>query len=222
MNLAKYIDHTLLKPETKKEDVLKVCSEAKEHHFFSVCVNPYYVSLVAEALKGTDVKVTSVIGFPLGANTSEVKAFETDLAIKQGANEIDMVINVAALKNGDYDVVEKDIKAVVEAIAGRGILKVILETCLLTDEEIKIACECSKRAGAQFVKTSTGFSHGGATEHHVKLMKSIVGDAMEVKASGAVRDRETAIKMVEAGATRIGASSSVAIVKGESAGTSDY
>lgn len=222
MNLAKYIDHTILKPNITDQEVIKVCDEAKEHHFFSVCVNPYFVPLVAKALKGTDVKVTSVIGFPLGASTSEIKALEAKKAVEDGANEIDMVINVSALKDGKYDYVQKDIEAVVNAIKGHAILKVIIETCLLTDAEKVKACELSKAAGAQFVKTSTGFSTGGATEADVKLMKDTVGDALEVKASGAVRDYETALKMVEAGATRIGASSSVGIVTGHQSEPSDY
>lgn len=222
MNLAKYIDHTILKPDTLESDVIKVCNEAKEHSFFSVCVNPYYVSLVSEELKGTDVKVTSVIGFPLGASTTEIKALEAKKAVEDGADEIDMVINVSALKDGKYAYVLNDIKAVVESIKGKAILKVILETCLLTDEEKVKACELSKEAGAHFVKTSTGFSTGGATEADVRLMKKTVGDALEVKASGAVRDRETAEKMIAAGATRIGASSSVSIVTGASPGTGNY
>lgn len=222
MNLARYIDHTILKPDALEADILKVCDEAKTHGFFSVCVNPYYVPMVANALEGTDVKVTSVIGFPLGANTSKMKAMEANQAILDGAHEIDMVINVSALKDKRYTFVESDIKAVVDAIDGRAILKVILETCLLTDEEKVKACELSKSAGAQFVKTSTGFSTGGATVHDVKLMKATVGDALEVKASGAVRDYETAMKVIEAGATRIGASASVSIVTGSKDSGSGY
>ncbi len=222
MNLAKYIDHTILKPDTTDKDVIKVCAEAREYNFFSVCVNPYFVSLVADELKGSDVKVTSVIGFPLGASTTELKALEAKKAVEDGANEIDMVINVSALKDGKYDYVQKDIEAVVSAIKGNAILKVIIETCLLTEAEKIKACEISKAAGAQFVKTSTGFSTGGATEADVKLMKSVVGNALEVKASGAVRDYDTAKKMVDAGATRIGASSSVAIVTGATDSNSDY
>lgn len=214
MNLAKYIDHTILKPDISKHDVIKVCQEAKEHNFFSVCVNPCFVGLVAEELKGTDVKVTSVIGFPLGANTSKIKAMETKQAIADGANEIDMVINVSALKDGDYDYVEKDIRTVVEALEGKAILKVIIETCLLTDEEKVKACELSKAAGAHFVKTSTGFSTGGATVEDVALMRKTVGPELGVKASGGVRDAAGAKAVIEAGATRIGASSSVLIVTG--------
>lgn len=221
MNLAKYFDHTILKPNVTDADVIKICDEAKEYGFFSVCVNPYFVPLVAKELEGTDVKVTSVIGFPLGANTTEMKAFETKKAILDGADEIDMVINVSALKDKKYDYVLADIKAVVEALEGKAILKVIIETCLLTDEEKVMACKLSKEAGAHFVKTSTGFSTGGATPSDVKLMKETVGDELEVKASGAVRDYEGAMAVIEAGATRIGASASVSIVKGEKS-TSDY
>ncbi len=222
MNIAKTIDHTILKPNVTDAEVIKVCDEAKEYGFFSVCVNPYFVPLVAEQLKGSDVKVTSVIGFPLGANTSIIKAAEAKQAVEDGANEIDMVINVSALKDGKYDFVQSDIKAVVDAIAGKAILKVILETCLLTKDEIVKASELSKAAGANFVKTSTGFSTGGATEEDVKLMKQTVGDALEVKASGGVRDFETAKKMIEAGATRIGASASVDIVLKSKSSISDY
>lgn len=219
-NIASMIDHTILKPETTLEQVKKVCDEAKEYSFASVCVNPIYVEYVAEQLKGSDVKVTSVIGFPLGSTLPEVKAFETKEAIKKGADELDMVINIGALKNKDYDLVKEDIKAVVDA-SGDKLVKVIIEACLLTDEEKEIACKISKEAGADYVKTSTGFSTGGATVEDIALMRKTVGPELGVKASGGVRDIETANKMVEAGATRIGASSSVAIVKGEK-GSSDY
>lgn len=221
MKLAKYFDHTILNPDATKADVLNVCKEAKEHDFFSVCVNPYYVALVREALEGTDVKVTSVIGFPLGASISEVKAFEAKKAIADGANEIDMVLNIAALKNKQYDYVQKDIEAVVEACGDDALLKVIIETCLLTDEEKVKACELAKAAKADYVKTSTGFSTGGATVEDVKLMRKTVGPEMGVKASGGVRDAEKAKAVIDAGATRIGASSSVKIVMGEVADT-DY
>lgn len=221
MKLAKYFDHTILNPDATKEDVLNVCQEAKEHDFFSVCVNPYYVALVREALKGTDVKVTSVIGFPLGASVSEVKAFEAKRAIEDGANEIDMVLNIAALKNKQYDYVQKDIEAVVKACGEDVLLKVIIETCLLTDEEKIKACSLAKAAKADYVKTSTGFSTGGATVEDVKLMRKTVGPDMGVKASGGVRDAEKAKAVIDAGATRIGASSSVKIVMGEVADT-DY
>lgn len=222
MDIAKFIDHTILKPETRKEDVIKVCNEAKECGFYSVCVNPYYVPLVKKELEGSDVKITSVVGFPLGATTKEVKAFEAKKAVKSGADEIDMVINIAALKNREYDIVKEDIKAVVDAIKDKAILKVIIETCLLTEEEKIKACQISKEAGAHFVKTSTGFSTGGATVHDIKLMRDTVGTDMGVKASGGIRDRDKALQMIEAGANRIGASSSVAIVTGKGSNDSGY
>ncbi|GAB6109158.1 deoxyribose-phosphate aldolase [Fusibacter bizertensis] len=222
MNIAKTIDHTILKPNATDADIIKVCSEAKEYGFFSVCVNPYFVPLVASELKGSEVKVTSVIGFPFGASTTFIKAAEAKKAVEDGANEIDMVINISALKDGKLDYVKADIAAVVEAIKGKAILKVILETCLLTKEEIVKACELSKDAGAQFVKTSTGFSTGGATVEAVALMKKTVGDALEVKASGGVRDYETAMAMINAGATRIGASASIDIATKSLTSKSDY
>ena len=222
MNLAKYIDHTILKPETTRQEVITVCNEAKEYGFFSVCVNPYYVSLVSEQLAGSDVKVCSVIGFPLGASVTSIKAAETKQAIADGANEIDMVLNIAAMKNGEFDYVLSDIKGVVAALEGKAILKVILENCLLTETEIVKACELAVEAGAHFVKTSTGFSKGGAVASDIALMRKTVGPNIGVKASGAVRDRETALTMVEAGATRIGASASVSIVKGENPGSGNY
>ena len=215
MNLAGYIDHTILKPDATREQVLQVCEEAKIHGFWSVCVNPYYVSVVAEALKGSTVKVCSVIGFPLGASVTAVKAAETRQAIADGAGEIDMVINIAAVKNGDDSYVRQDIEGVVAALEGKAILKVILETCLLTKEEKIRACELSKAAGAHFVKTSTGFSSGGATAEDILLMRSVVGPQMGVKASGGIRSREIALEMIGAGADRIGASASVAIVLNE-------
>jgi deoxyribose-phosphate aldolase len=221
MNLARYFDHTILKPDSTEQSVIKICEEAKTYVFYSVCVNPHYVGLVAEELKGTPVKVTSVIGFPLGASITEVKAFETKKAIEDGASEIDMVINIAALKNGQFDLVLDDIKGVVNALKEDVKLKVIIETCLLTDDEKKKACELSKEAGAHFVKTSTGFSSGGATAEDVALMKNVVGDQLEVKASGGIRDYATAMKMIEAGATRLGASASVSIIKHEIS-ESDY
>ncbi|HEM3702670.1 TPA: deoxyribose-phosphate aldolase [Streptococcus suis] len=214
MKLNKFIDHTVLKPETTKEQVAKLLEEAKEYDFASVCINPTWVSFAAEGLKGTDVKVCTVIGFPLGANTPAVKAFETKDAIANGADEIDMVINIGALKDKNYDLVLEDIKAVVEA-SGDKLVKVIIETCLLTDEEKEKACELSKEAGADFVKTSTGFSTGGATVADVALMRKTVGPDMGVKASGGARSYEDAIAFIEAGASRIGASSGVAIMKGE-------
>lgn len=222
MNIEKYIDHTILKPDTQKDAVIKICEEAKEYNFYSVCVNPYYVPLVKSELEGSDVKITAVVGFPLGASTKESKAFEAKQAVENGANEIDMVINIAALKNKEYDVVKDDIKAVVDAIKDKAILKVIIETCLLTEDEKVKACELSKEAGAHFVKTSTGFSTAGATVEDIKLMRKVVGEEMGVKASGGIRDKEKAIAMIEAGATRIGASSSVAIVSGEKSNNSGY
>ncbi|MBB6454322.1 deoxyribose-phosphate aldolase [Salirhabdus euzebyi] len=216
--LAKKIDHTQLKPDTQKEKIDVLCEEAKEYEFASVCVNPYWVTYCYEKLKDSPVKVCTVIGFPLGATTTAVKAFETKNAIENGATEIDMVINVGALKDGDYDVVKQDIEAVVEAAKSKAIVKVIIETSLLTEEEKVKACELSKDAGADFVKTSTGFSGGGATVEDIKLMRKTVGTDLGVKASGGVRDGKATQDLIEAGATRIGASSGVAIVKG---GTSD-
>lgn len=216
MKLNKFIDHTILKPETTQEQVEKILSEAKEYDFASVCVNPIWVSLAAESLKDSDVKVCTVIGFPLGANTSAVKAFETEDAIANGADEIDMVINVGALKAGNDALVLDDIKAVVDA-SGDKLVKVIIETCLLTDDEKVRACQLSKEAGADYVKTSTGFSTGGATVADVALMRKTVGPDMGVKASGGARSYEDAIAFIEAGASRIGASSGVAIMNGAQA-----
>ena len=216
MELNKYIDHTILKPETTQEQVEKILSEAKEYDFASVCVNPTWVSLAAESLKDSDVKVCTVIGFPLGANTTAVKAFETEDAIANGADEIDMVINVGALKAGNDALVLDDIKAVVDA-SGDKLVKVIIEACLLTDDEKVRACQLSKEAGADYVKTSTGFSTGGATVADVALMRKTVGPDMGVKASGGARSYEDAIAFIEAGASRIGASSGVAIMNGAQA-----
>jgi len=213
-NLAKFIDHTLLKPDAKEEQIIKLCEEAKKYGFASVCVNPTFVPLAAELLKGTDVKVCTVIGFPLGATTTDTKVFETKDAIRKGATEIDMVINVGALKAKNYKYVENDIRAVVEA-AKPYIVKVIIETALLTDEEKIAACSLAKSAGAAFVKTSTGFGPGGATVEDVALMRKVVGKDVGVKASGGVRDYPSAISMVKAGATRIGASAGIAIVSGQ-------
>ena len=212
MKPNKLIDHTLLKPQSVKEQIETLCEEAKTYDFASVCVNPYWVSTCAALLKGSDVKVCTVIGFPLGANTTAVKAFETRDAIANGADEIDMVINIVELKSGNEEAVRKDIEAVVEAAQGRCV-KVILETCLLSDAEIVTACRLCMDAKATFVKTSTGFSTGGATAADVSLMRSIVGDDMQVKASGGIRDYETVMEMIEAGADRIGASASVKIMK---------
>ncbi len=216
MNLNQYIDHTLLKPEASKDQVVKLIEEAKEYNFASVCINPTWVKLAAEMLATSNVKVCTVIGFPLGATTPEVKAFETSNAIKNGADEVDMVINIGALKSGDLDLVERDIRAVVEASCDK-LVKVIIETCLLTDDEKVSACQLAQRAGTDFVKTSTGFSTGGATVPDVALMRKTVGPDMGVKASGGARSFEDAQSFIDAGATRIGTSSGVAIMKGEHA-----
>lgn len=214
-DLAAIIDHTLLKPEATKDQIVKLCEEAMEFGFASVCVNPTYVSLAAGLLKDTPVKVCTVVGFPLGASTPLVKAVEARDAIAAGAREIDMVINVGALKSGDDDLVGRDIRAVVEAARGKALVKVILETALLTNDEKVKACLIAKAEGADFVKTSTGFGPGGATVEDVRLMRKVVGADMGVKAAGGIRTLETALAMVEAGASRIGASASVAIVKGQ-------
>lgn len=213
-SIAKMIDHTLLKADATKEQVIELCNEAKQYEFASVCLNPTWVRTAAELLEGTSVKTCTVIGFPLGATTSEVKAFETKNAIENGASEIDMVINIGALKSGDTKAVQQDIEAVVTAAAGKAIVKVIIETSLLTDEEKRTACELSVLSKVDFVKTSTGFSTGGATVEDVKLMRSTVGPEMGVKASGGVRSLEDLTAMKEAGSTRIGASSGVAIMNG--------
>ncbi len=214
--LAHMIDHTLLKPDATPEQVAQLCAEAKKYNFASVCVNPTWVPMCARLLKGTPVKVTSVVGFPLGATTSEVKAFETEDAIRNGANEIDMVINIGALKARDLETVARDIRAVVEtAHRHNALVKVIIEAVLLTDEEKVIASLLSKEAGADYVKTSTGFAGGGATVEDVTLMRRTVGPEIGVKAAGGVRTREDAEKMVLAGATRIGASAGIKIVKGD-------
>ena len=209
---TKLFDHTILKADAGREAVKKICEEAKEYGFMSVCVNSYYTSYVAQQLKGTDVKVCTVIGFPLVQMSTRAKVAETAIAVEDGAQEIDMVINVGALKDKLYDVVLSDIKEVKKA-CGNALLKVIIETCLLTDEEKVKACELSKEAGADFVKTSTGFSTGGAKAEDVALMRKTVGDEMGVKASGGIRDRETAQMMVNAGASRLGTSATIAICK---------
>lgn len=211
MKYNKLIDHTVLKQNATLADIEKLCKEAIEFDFMSVCINPAYVSMCAELLKDSDVKVCTVIGFPLGANSTLVKVFETKDAVKNGADEIDMVINVTMLKDKQYNYVFNEIKAIKEACEGK-LLKVILETCLLTDEEIVKACELSKEAGADFVKTSTGFSTAGATTHHVALMRKTVGPDMGVKASGGVRTHEDLLAMVEAGANRIGTSAGCKII----------
>lgn len=213
MNINKYIDHTLLKPDVTAAMIDKLCAEAKEHDFASVCVNPYWVKRSASLLAGTDVKVCTVIGFPLGASTPEVKAAETRDAIANGATEVDMVLNVGALKYGDLEAVKGDVAAVKQA-AGEVLVKVILETGLLTDEEKVTACKLCVEAGADYVKTSTGFGPGGATVEDIALMRKTVGPDIGVKASGGVRDGEAARAMIEAGASRIGTSSGVAIVTG--------
>jgi deoxyribose-phosphate aldolase len=213
-NVAALIDHTILKPEATKTEVLKLCAEARKYSFASVCVNPYWVPLVAEQLKGSPVKVCTVVGFPLGANSTETKKAETEAAIRVGAQEIDMVINVGALKSGDYDAVKLDIAAVVDASHRNGaIVKVIIETALLEDNEKAIACTLAKMAGADFVKTSTGFAKSGATTHDVALMRAVVGTRMGVKASGGIRTLDDLKQMAAAGASRIGASASVKIIE---------
>jgi len=209
--LAHWIDHTLLKPDATRQDIEKICAEAQKYNFASVCINPTWVALAYKLLRGRSPKVVTVIGFPLGATFPEAKAAETRTAIENGADEVDMVINIGALKSGDDVLVERDIRAVVRA-AARHTVKVIIETCLLTDEEKVKACTIAKHAGANFVKTSTGFSKGGATVKDVALMRRVVGSEMGVKASGGVHSYQEACQMVEAGATRIGASASVAIV----------
>ena len=214
-DLARVIDHTALKPDTPRAAIETLCDEARQYGFASVCVNPTWVPLCAERLSGSDVDVCTVIGFPLGATLSEVKAFEAKTAIARGATEVDMVINVGALKSGDLDTVQKDIRAVVDACPEDVICKVIIETCLLSDDEKRTACEIAEKAGADFVKTSTGFAGGGATVEDIRLMRSVVGDRLGVKASGGVRTTAGAMAMIEAGATRIGASAGVTIVSGD-------
>ncbi|QDK47596.1 deoxyribose-phosphate aldolase [Bdellovibrio sp. ZAP7] len=214
MQLNKYIDHTLLKPEAQSAQIEKLCKEAREHGFFSVCVNTSYVKQCAELLRDSDVKVCCVVGFPLGAMDSASKAFETRTAITNGAGEIDMVVQIGALKDRRLDYVRDDIKAVVQAAPGIKV-KVIIETSLINDEEKVLACKAAMEAGAAFVKTSTGFAGGGATVEDVKLMKSVVGDKLEVKASGGVKNAEQAIALIQAGATRLGTSSGVALVQGQ-------
>lgn len=212
MKLNKYIDHTLLKADATKEQIEKLCKEAKEYDFASVCINTCYVSLAKKLLEGSDVKVCCVVGFPLGAMDSLSKAFEAQTAVKNGAQEVDMVINIGALKDKDYDYVTKDIEAVVKA-SKPAIVKVIIETCLLTDEEKIEACKCAMKAKAAFVKTSTGFSTHGATVEDVALMKKTVGDTCKVKAAGGIRIYADALKMIEAGASRLGCSAGVQIIK---------
>lgn len=214
MKINQYIDHTALKADTTIQQIEKLCAEAREHEFFSVCVNSYYVKKAAAFLSGSNVKVCTVVGFPLGASTMETKRFEAMKAMAEGAREIDMVINVSAIKSNEWQYVLDDMSSLAQVTHQQGgLLKVILETCLLSDEEKRKACELAVKANVDFVKTSTGFSTGGATVEDVKLMRSIVGN-MGVKASGGIRDADTARKMIEAGATRLGTSASVEIIKG--------
>jgi deoxyribose-phosphate aldolase len=221
MELAKYIDHTQLKPDTTQEKMEELIEEAKEYGFASVCVNPYWVPFCYERLRNTSVKVCTVIGFPLGSNATDTKIYETKQAIKAGAEEVDMVINVGELKSGHDQLVKEDINAVVQAAGDKALIKVIIETALLTNEEKVRACQLAKEAGADYVKTSTGFSGGGATRSDIELMRKTVGGKMGVKASGGIRDLKTTNMMIEAGATRIGASAGAAILKGEKA-ADDY
>ncbi|MBR0171240.1 MAG: deoxyribose-phosphate aldolase [Lachnospiraceae bacterium] len=213
---ASQIDHTLLKADATREQIRRICAEAREYRFASVCVNSCHAALVTKELQGSGVKTCCVVGFPLGAMQTTAKALEAKEAVRDGASEIDMVINVGALKEGDTAYVTEDIAAVVDAVkkasGGSGIVKVIIETCLLTDDEKVTACECAEKAGAAFVKTSTGFSTGGATEEDVALMKKTVGDRLKVKASGGIRTHADALKMIGAGADRIGASSGIALL----------
>lgn len=211
LTLAKYIDHTLLKPEGTEAELIKLCEEAKEYKFFSVCVNPCNIEKAKELLKDSDTKICTVVGFPLGQMTTEAKSFETKEAVFLGAEEVDMVINIGKLKDKDYDYVLEDIRAVVLA-AGGVLTKVIIESCLLTDEEKVKACELAKAAGADYVKTSTGFSKSGATKEDIALMRKTVGPEMGVKASGGIRTLEDALAMIENGASRLGLSASVSIV----------
>ncbi|GAA1351590.1 deoxyribose-phosphate aldolase [Falsarthrobacter nasiphocae] len=220
-DLARLIDHTLLKPDAAREDIERVCAEAREHGFFSVCVNPIWTRTVAEALAGSEVATCTVVGFPLGATPTRVKAFEAEGALEDGANEIDMVIDIAAARRGDRAALVEDIRGVATAVhAHGGLLKVIIETALLEDEAKVLACEAAQEAGADFVKTSTGFNGGGATVADVELMRRTVGPDMGVKASGGVRSREDALALVEAGATRLGVSSGIAIVSGGTSSSS--
>ena len=215
LNIARYIDHTLLKADSTEKDIIQLCDEAKQYQFATVCVNPSWVKIAAKELKDSGVGVATVVGFPLGATTTFAKVAETRDAIASGATEVDMVINIGALKSKDEITVYQDIKQVVQAANGQAVVKVIIETGLLTNEEKKRACMIAKEAGADFVKTSTGFGPGGATVEDVQLMREVVGSQIGVKASGGIRDYASAKAMIEAGATRIGASAGVAIVQGE-------
>ncbi|HIY56757.1 MAG TPA: deoxyribose-phosphate aldolase [Candidatus Tetragenococcus pullicola] len=215
MELNRLIDHTILKAETPKEEVLRIIQEAKVHHFYSVCINPTWVKLAKEELTGEPIAICTVIGFPLGANTTAVKAFEAKEAIENGADEVDMVINIGYMKSKMFEEVQADIEAVVKTAKDRALVKVIIETALLTNEEIVKACQLAKAAGADFVKTSTGFSTGGAKVEDVTLMRETVGNEMGVKASGGIHSEQEAVALVEAGASRLGTSASIAIVSGE-------
>jgi len=214
MRIQKYIDHTLLKPDVVEKQIIDLCREALEYGFAAVCINPFYTSLVRRELEGSDVKTCVAIGFPLGAASTEVKAYEAIEAAANGAREMDMVINIGALKDRKYEVVERDIAAVVNAVEGKAMVKAIIECCLLTPDEMRKACEIAVKAGAAFVKTSTGFSTGGAKVEDVRLMRDTVGARVGVKASGGIRDYKTALEMINAGATRIGTSAGIEIVKG--------
>jgi deoxyribose-phosphate aldolase len=215
MNIVQLIDHTLLRADATQKEIEKLLAEAKQYQFASVCVNPTWVGYAADQLRGTGVKVCTVIGFPLGASTTATKAFEAKDAVQNGATEVDMVINIGAVKNKNYELVEQDIRAVVEAVKGKALVKVIIETCLLTAEEKVCATKLVVEAGAAFVKTSTGFSTGGATVEDVALLRKTVGPEFGVKASGGVRTLEDANKMIAAGATRLGSSSGVKFIQGE-------
>ena len=221
MKINQYIDHTLLKATATKDEIKVICDEAKKYNFYAVCVNGSYVPYVKEELKDSGVNIAAVIGFPLGAMSTKAKVFEAEQAVRDGATEIDMVIQIGKLIDGDYEYVENDIREIKKAI-GDNVLKVIIETCYLTDDQKKKACELVLNAKADYVKTSTGFGTGGATFEDVKLMKDVVKDNAKVKASGGVKDYETAEKYVELGASRLGTSSGVKIIEGEKAGENDY
>lgn len=212
MELNRFIDHTLLKADAKKEDIKNLCEEAQDYNFKSVCINPTWVKYASELLNNSTVEVCTVIGFPLGANSSKIKKIETEKAIEDGATEVDMVINIGALKSGDLKTVEEDIRLVIEAVNSKAIVKIIIETSLLSDEEKVTVSKIIEKVGADFVKTSTGFSTGGATLSDVSLIRDNISDSMGIKASGGIRDKETAVEMINAGATRIGASSGIEIV----------
>lgn len=214
MNLAKYIDHTLLKPTATPAQIEKLCQEARDYQFATVCVNPWHVARAAKSLAGSGVGVTTVVGFPLGANKTDIKVKESELALEDGATEIDMVINIGAMLAGEYAVVEQDIAAVAKVVANAGVLKVIIETAYLNNEQITTVSKITRAAGAQYVKTSTGFAGAGAKVEHVQLMRAAVGHGFGIKAAGGIGDRATAMAMIDAGATRLGASSGVAIVSG--------